>query len=67
MLEVSILLLSVSKIRKKNTTKHISLDFEDPLEEAVSAHSSTLAWKIPWTEQPGWHSPWRHKVLDTIE
>ena len=43
MLEVSILLLSVSKIRKKNTTKHISLDFEDPLEEAMSAHSSTLA------------------------
>ena len=68
MLEVSILLLSVNKIRKKkNTTKHISLDFEDPLEEEMSAHSSTLAWKIPWTEQPGWHSPWRHKVLDTIE
>ena len=26
---------------------------EDPLDEEVAAHSSTLAWKIPWTEEPG--------------
>ena len=26
---------------------------EDPLEEEVATHSSILAWKIPWTEQPG--------------
>ena len=26
---------------------------EDPLEEEVASHSSTLAWKIPWTEEPG--------------
>ena len=26
---------------------------EDPLEKAVAPHSSTLAWKIPWTEEPG--------------
>ena len=26
---------------------------EDPLEEEMAAHSSTLAWKIPWTEEPG--------------
>ena len=25
---------------------------EDPLEKAVATHSSTLAWKIPWTEEP---------------
>ena len=37
MLQVSILLLSVNKIRKKNTTKHISLDFEDTLEEEMPA------------------------------
>ena len=30
-----------------------SLDQEDPLEKAVAPHSSTLAWKIPWTEEPG--------------
>ena len=30
-----------------------SLDREDLLEKAVAPHSSTLAWKIPWTEEPG--------------
>ena len=27
--------------------------WEDPLEEDMAAHSSILAWKIPWTEEPG--------------
>ena len=26
---------------------------EDPLEKKIATHSSTLAWKIPWTEEPG--------------
>ena len=26
---------------------------EDPLDEEMATHSSTLAWKIPWTEKPG--------------
>ena len=30
-----------------------SLDWEDPQEEGMASHSSTLAWKIPWTEEPG--------------
>ena len=30
-----------------------SLDQEDPLEEGVATHSSVLAWKMPWTEEPG--------------
>ena len=30
-----------------------SLGWEDPLEKEVAAHFSTLAWKIPWTEEPG--------------
>ena len=30
-----------------------SLDREDPLEKGIAIHSSTLAWKIPWTEVPG--------------
>ena len=25
-----------------------------PLEEEMAAHCSTLAWEIPWTEEPGW-------------
>ena len=38
-----------------------SLGQEDPLEEGKAAHSSILAWEIPWTEEPGglqsmvWH------------
>ena len=31
----------------------LSLGGEDPLEEEMSTHSSLLAWKIPWTEEPG--------------
>ena len=29
-----------------------SLDPDDPLEEGMATHSSTLAWRIPWTEEP---------------
>ena len=31
----------------------ISLSWEDPLEEGIATHSSILAWRIPWTEEPG--------------
>ena len=34
-------------------TRVRSLGWEDPLEKAMAPHSSTLAWKIPWTEEPG--------------
>ena len=30
-----------------------SLGWEDPLEKEVAAHSSILAWEMPWTEEPG--------------
>ena len=30
-----------------------SLDWEDSLEKGMSTHSSILAWRIPWTEEPG--------------
>ena len=30
-----------------------SLDQDDPLEEGMATHSSILAWRIPWTEEPG--------------
>ena len=30
-----------------------SLGHKDPLEEEMASHSSILAWKIPWTEEPG--------------
>ena len=30
-----------------------SLGWEDPLQEGLATYSSTLAWRIPWTEEPG--------------
>ena len=34
-------------------TRVRSLGLEDPLEEGMATHSSILAWKIPWSEEPG--------------
>ena len=34
-------------------TRDRSLGWEDPLEKEVATHSSILAWRIPWTEEPG--------------
>jgi len=37
------------------------------VEKAMAPHSSTLAWKIPWTEDLVGCSPWGHEELDTTE
>ena len=43
-----------------------SLDREDPLEKGIATHSSSLAWRIPWTEELGrLYSPWDRKESDT--
>ena len=42
-----------------------TLGQEDPLEEEMATHSSVLAWRIPWTEEPG--GPWGHKESDMTE
>ena len=34
-------------------TQILSLGGEDPLEKKMATHSSILAWRIPWTEEPG--------------
>ena len=34
-------------------TQAWSLDQENPLEKGIDTHSSVLAWRIPWTEDPG--------------
>ena len=46
-----------------------SLGQEDPLEKEMATHSSILAWRIPWTEEPGGlhYSPWGCKESDTTE
>ena len=42
-----------------------SMGQRDPLEKERATHSSILAWKILWTEEPGGLSPWSCKELDT--
>ena len=42
-----------------------SLGWEDLLEKDTATHCSILAWKIPWTEEPGRF--WGRTELDTIE
>ena len=40
-------------IQDTQETQVQSLGQEDPLEEEMATHSSTLAWKTPWPEEPG--------------
>ena len=44
-----------------------SLVGDDPLETGIATLYSILAWRIPWTEQPGELRPWDHKELDWTE
>ena len=44
-----------------------SLGREDPLEKEMATHSSILAWKILWSEEPAVYSPWGCKESDTTE
>ena len=43
----------VKRLPTMRETQVRSLVQEDPLEKEMAPHSSTLAWKIPWTEKPG--------------
>ena len=43
---------TVKRLPAVQETRVRFLDQEDPLEKEMAIHSSTLAWKIPWTEEP---------------
>ena len=43
----------VKRLSAMQETQVRSLGWEDPLEKEMEAHSSILAWKIPWTVEPG--------------
>ena len=43
----------VKRLSTTQETRVQSLGREDPLEKEMATHSSTLAWKIPWMEEPG--------------
>ena len=44
-----------------------SLGWEDPVGEGMATRSSVLAWRIPWTEEPGGYSPQGLKESDITE
>ena len=43
----------VKNLSAMQETQVGSLGWEDPLEKEMATHSNILAWKIPWTEEPG--------------
>ena len=43
----------VKNLPAKEETRVQCLVWEDPLEKGMVTHSSILAWRIPWTEEPG--------------
>ena len=43
----------VKNLPAMQETQVRALDREDPLEKGTAAHSSVLAWRTPWTEEPG--------------
>ena len=56
--QVALVVKNKTKQKKKHLlpvqeTQVRFLDQEDPLEKETATHSSILAWKIPWTEEPG--------------
>ena len=53
MSETSLVAQTVKRLPTMWETQVRFLGWEDPLEKEMASHSSTLAWKSPWTEEPG--------------
>ena len=51
---VALVVKNLSSNAGDTETQLWSLGQEYPLEDEIATHSSTLAWRIPWTEEPGW-------------
>ena len=49
----SLVAQSIKNLPAMQETQVQSLGWEDPLEKGMATHSSILAWRIPWTEEPG--------------
>ena len=52
-LGASLIAQMVKNLPAMPETRNQSLGGEDPLEKGMATHSSILAWRIPWTEEPG--------------
>ena len=66
-LGASLIAQSVKSLPAMQETQVQFLGQEDPLEKARATHSSILAWRIPWTEEPGRLQPSRSQESDTTE
>ena len=53
LIRTSLVAQMVKHLSTMRETRVQSLGREDPLEKEMAIHSSTIAWKIPWTEEPG--------------
>ena len=53
LLVASLVAQTVKRLSTMRETRVQSLSWEDPLEKEMATHSSTIARKIPWTEEPG--------------
>ena len=49
----SLIIQMVKNLPAMQETRVQSLGWDDPLKKGTSTHSSILAWRIPWTEEPG--------------
>ena len=58
---------SAKNLHAMQETQVQSLDQEDPLEKEMATHSSVLAWRISWTEEPGWLQSTGHTESDITE
>ena len=58
---------TVKRLAAKQKTCVQSLGQEDSLEKEMATHSSILAWRIPWTEEPGGLRSMGLQKLDTTE
>ena len=62
-LDTSLVVQMVKHLPAMRETLAQSLGWEDPLEKERATHCSTLAWKIPWMEEPGrLQSMWSQRV-----
>ena len=51
--QVVLMVKNLPAVQEMSETQVRSLGWKDPLEKEMATHSSILAWRIPWTEEPG--------------
>ena len=60
--QASLVAQMVKTLPAVQETQVQSLGWEDPLEKGMATHSCILAWRMPWTEEPGGLQSMGHKV-----